>query len=90
MTGIFVALNGRLGAMYHVGFPVANRASFGIWGSLWPIFNRAAMGKHSLSSGALPRHLLTTHSVCLVWCSSLHWWSLCLSHDPLHLEVMGS
>ncbi len=49
MTGIFVALNGRLGAMYHVGFPVANRASFGIWGSLWPIFNRAAMGKHSLS-----------------------------------------
>jgi hypothetical protein len=47
MTGLFVALNGRLGAMYHVGFPVANRASFGIWGSLWPVFNRAAMGKNS-------------------------------------------
>lgn len=45
ITGLFVALNGRLGAMYHVGFPVANRASFGIWGSLWPIFNRAGMGK---------------------------------------------
>ncbi|EFY97411.2 uracil permease-like protein [Metarhizium robertsii ARSEF 23] len=29
--------------MYHIGFPVANRASFGIWGSLWPVFNRAAM-----------------------------------------------
>lgn len=23
--------------------PVVTRASFGIWGSLWPVFNRAAM-----------------------------------------------
>ncbi|CAM1511707.1 Fc.00g092200.m01.CDS01 [Cosmosporella sp. VM-42] len=43
ITGLFVALNGRIGAMYHIGFPVANRSSFGIWGSLWPVFNRAAM-----------------------------------------------
>ena len=39
----FVCLTGRIGATYHVGFPVVNRASFGIWGSLWPVFNRAAM-----------------------------------------------
>ncbi|KAK7403979.1 uracil permease [Neonectria punicea] len=43
ITGIFVAMNARFGAMYHIGFPVANRSSFGIWGSLWPVFNRAAM-----------------------------------------------
>jgi NCS1 family nucleobase:cation symporter-1 len=41
----FIVMNGRIGAMYHIGFPVANRASFGVWGSLWPVFNRAAMGK---------------------------------------------
>ncbi|KZZ95389.1 Permease, cytosine/purines, uracil, thiamine, allantoin [Moelleriella libera RCEF 2490] len=39
----FIVMNGRIGAMYHIGFPVVNRASFGIWGSLWPVFNRAAM-----------------------------------------------
>ncbi|KAF4496466.1 NCS1 family nucleobase:cation symporter-1 [Fusarium agapanthi] len=43
ITGIFVAINARFGAMYHIGFPVANRTSFGIWGSLWPVLNRAAM-----------------------------------------------
>ncbi|OAA48431.1 Permease, cytosine/purines, uracil, thiamine, allantoin [Metarhizium rileyi] len=43
ISACFIVMNGRIGAMYHIGFPVANRASFGIWGSLWPIFNRAAM-----------------------------------------------
>ncbi|KAM0432882.1 hypothetical protein ACHAPT_004584 [Fusarium lateritium] len=43
ITGLFVAMNARIGAMYHIGFPVANRAAFGIWGSLWPVLNRAAM-----------------------------------------------
>ncbi|KAG5986512.1 hypothetical protein E4U52_000185 [Claviceps spartinae] len=42
-AAFFVVMNGRVGAVYHIGFPVANRASFGIWGSLWPVFNRAAM-----------------------------------------------
>jgi NCS1 family nucleobase:cation symporter-1 len=41
----FIVMNGRIGATYHIGFPVVNRASFGIWGGLWPVFNRAAMGK---------------------------------------------
>lgn len=34
---------GRIGAQYHISFPVITRASFGIFGSLWPVFNRAAM-----------------------------------------------
>lgn len=29
--------------MYHIGFPVVGRASFGIWGTLWPVLNRVVM-----------------------------------------------
>ena len=36
-------MTGRIGATYHISFPVVNRSSFGIWGALWPVFNRAAM-----------------------------------------------
>ncbi|KAF3918982.1 hypothetical protein ABW20_dc0109272 [Dactylellina cionopaga] len=43
IAGCFICLTGRIGAMYHISFPVAARSSFGIWGSLWPVFNRAAM-----------------------------------------------
>ncbi|OHX00513.1 uracil permease [Colletotrichum incanum] len=43
IAGGFICLTGRIGAQYHIGFPVVNRSSFGIWGSLWPVFNRAAM-----------------------------------------------
>ncbi|PKS11730.1 hypothetical protein jhhlp_001718 [Lomentospora prolificans] len=43
IAGCFICLTGRIGAVYHIGFPVVNRSSFGIWGSLWPVFNRAAM-----------------------------------------------
>ena len=43
IAGCFVCLTGRIGATYHISFPVVNRASFGIWGSLWPILNRAVM-----------------------------------------------
>ncbi|PHH85303.1 hypothetical protein CDD83_621 [Cordyceps sp. RAO-2017] len=39
----FIVATGRIGAVYHIGFPVVSRASFGIWGSLWPVFNRALM-----------------------------------------------
>ncbi|RDA84898.1 hypothetical protein CP532_0437 [Ophiocordyceps camponoti-leonardi (nom. inval.)] len=46
ISSALIVLTGRIGAVYHIGFPVANRASFGIWGSLWPVFNRAAMGEH--------------------------------------------
>ncbi|CRK16063.1 hypothetical protein BN1723_002240 [Verticillium longisporum] len=43
VAGIFVVLIGRIGAVYHIGFPVVARSSFGIWGALWIIFNRTAM-----------------------------------------------
>ncbi|KAI0161176.1 permease for cytosine/purines, uracil, thiamine, allantoin-domain-containing protein [Hypoxylon sp. FL1284] len=43
IAGGFICMTGRIGAMYHIGFPVVNRSSFGIWGCLWPVFNRAAM-----------------------------------------------
>ncbi|EMF17950.1 uridine permease Fui1 [Sphaerulina musiva SO2202] len=43
ITAGFVVLTGRIGAKYHLSFPVIARASFGIWGGLWPVLNRAAM-----------------------------------------------
>ncbi|KAF2398804.1 hypothetical protein EJ06DRAFT_523008 [Trichodelitschia bisporula] len=43
IAACFVCLTGRIGATYHIGFPVVSRSSFGIFGSLWPVFNRAAM-----------------------------------------------
>ncbi|KAL8969676.1 MAG: hypothetical protein Q9183_001887 [Haloplaca sp. 2 TL-2023] len=43
ISGFFICLTGRIGATYHISFPVVGRASFGVWGSLWPVFNRAAM-----------------------------------------------
>ncbi|TWU78626.1 hypothetical protein ED733_005141 [Metarhizium rileyi] len=42
-SACFVVLIGRAGAVYHVGFSVVTRAPFGIWGSMWPVLNRAAM-----------------------------------------------
>ncbi|RVX68013.1 hypothetical protein B0A52_08424 [Exophiala mesophila] len=43
IAAMFICLTGRIGAVYHISFPVVARSSFGIWGSLWPVFNRAAM-----------------------------------------------
>ncbi|EHY53623.1 uracil permease [Exophiala dermatitidis] len=43
IAAVFICLTGRIGAVYHISFPVMSRASFGIWGSLWPVFNRAGM-----------------------------------------------
>ncbi|KAJ8114267.1 hypothetical protein OPT61_g3823 [Boeremia exigua] len=43
IAACFVCMTGRMGATYHISFPVINRSSFGIWGALWPVFNRAAM-----------------------------------------------
>lgn len=47
IAACFIVSTGRIGAVYHIGFPVVGRSSFGIWGSLWPVFNRAAMGMFS-------------------------------------------
>ncbi|KAI1269122.1 permease for cytosine/purines, uracil, thiamine, allantoin-domain-containing protein [Xylariaceae sp. FL1019] len=43
ISGTFICMTGRIGATYHIGFPVVNRATFGIWGALWPVFNRAVL-----------------------------------------------
>ncbi|KAB8237409.1 permease for cytosine/purines, uracil, thiamine, allantoin-domain-containing protein [Aspergillus alliaceus] len=43
IAACFVCMTGRIGAVYHISFPVVCRSTFGIWGSLWPVFNRAAM-----------------------------------------------
>ncbi|KFY29285.1 hypothetical protein V493_02438 [Pseudogymnoascus sp. VKM F-4281 (FW-2241)] len=43
IAAVFVYVTAHIGATYHIGFPVACRASFGIWGSLWPVLNRSAM-----------------------------------------------
>lgn len=43
IAGMFIVLTGRIGAKYHISFPVVGRASFGIWGSLWPVLNRSVM-----------------------------------------------
>ncbi|CAF1517217.1 unnamed protein product, partial [Rotaria sordida] len=40
IVAIFICLSGRIGATYHIPFPVASRSSFGLFGSLWPILNR--------------------------------------------------
>ncbi|KZF23636.1 hypothetical protein L228DRAFT_229402 [Xylona heveae TC161] len=42
-SACFICASGRIGAMYHIGFPVVARSSFGVWGSLWPVINRAGM-----------------------------------------------
>ncbi|EGG12643.1 uncharacterized protein MELLADRAFT_32428, partial [Melampsora larici-populina 98AG31] len=43
IAACFMVLNGHAGSKYHCSFPVLTRATFGIWGSLWPILNRALM-----------------------------------------------
>ncbi|EER33798.1 conserved hypothetical protein [Candida tropicalis MYA-3404] len=43
LCGIFVSIGSRVGLFYHISFPVSIRASFGIYGSLWPVFNRVFM-----------------------------------------------
>ncbi|CAF1295515.1 unnamed protein product [Adineta steineri] len=43
IIAIFICISARTGAVYYISFPVIGRASFGIFGSLWPILNRGIM-----------------------------------------------
>lgn len=43
IAAAFVCITARIGAVYHISFPVVVRSSFGTWGALWCVFNRAAM-----------------------------------------------
>jgi len=74
ISSSFVCATGRIGAKYHISFPVASRASFGIWGSLWPVFNRAAMAVSLIFSLSHPNSQLsrlTRVLVHLVRCASM-------------------
>lgn len=60
MIAIVIVFNGRAGAKYHIGFPVLNRAAFGVFGAWWPTFNRAVMaivwnGVNGVSVITMPR-----------------------------------
>ncbi len=43
IAAIFICLTGRVGATYHISFPIVSRSSFGLFGSLWPVLNRGFM-----------------------------------------------
>ncbi|EED18301.1 allantoin permease, putative [Talaromyces stipitatus ATCC 10500] len=40
LASVFIVLNSLPGAFYHLGFPVANRYVWGMWGSQWVVWNR--------------------------------------------------
>jgi NCS1 family nucleobase:cation symporter-1 len=43
LVGPLLVLNARPGAIFGITFPAVNRTTFGLFGSLWPVFNRAGM-----------------------------------------------
>ena len=43
LVAFLVVTAARIGAIYHVSFPILARSSFGVWGAIWPIINRSAM-----------------------------------------------
>ena len=42
-VAFLVVMTARIGAVYHVSFPILARSTFGVWGAIWPIINRSAM-----------------------------------------------
>jgi nucleobase:cation symporter-1, NCS1 family len=44
LSAIFIVLNGRAAAVYHVGYPVLSRLSFGLWGHYFAVIIRAILG----------------------------------------------
>jgi nucleobase:cation symporter-1, NCS1 family len=40
LSTVFIVLNSLPGAFYHVGFPIANRYVWGMYGSYFVIYNR--------------------------------------------------
>ncbi|KAH3674693.1 hypothetical protein WICMUC_003109 [Wickerhamomyces mucosus] len=43
ILAIFIFISQRVGAYYHISFPVSSRVSFGIFGSIWVVLNRVFM-----------------------------------------------
>ena len=82
----FICATGRIGAVYHIGFPVASRASFGIWGGLWPVFNRAVMACvwYGVQSWIGKQSFLSTQGGML----TLDRWPMCHPYDLRHLATI--
>nr|UJH94563.1 Fur4 [Starmerella bombicola] len=38
-----ITICGRVGSYAHIGFPVACRSAFGVYGSVWPVINRVVL-----------------------------------------------
>lgn len=85
IAGALICMTGRIGATYHISFPVVSRASFGIWGSMWPVFNRAAMACiwYGVQSWIGGEHILRSALGGLPTESPYR--KLCKTHDPCHL-----
>lgn len=88
IAGCFICLTGRIGAVYHIGFPVAARSSFGIWGNLWPVFNRAGMVIQSLLITSRPLSNLCCLGLYLVWRAVVDWRIMHLPHDPINMALI--
>ncbi|OBA23758.1 hypothetical protein METBIDRAFT_85918 [Metschnikowia bicuspidata var. bicuspidata NRRL YB-4993] len=43
LAGVFVSISARVGVVNHISFPIATRASFGIFFGIWPVINRVVM-----------------------------------------------
>lgn len=43
LVAFIIVAAARIGAVYHVSFPILARSTFGVWGAIWPIINRSAM-----------------------------------------------
>ena len=43
LAACILVLNARISAVHHINFPVVTRSSFGVFGSLWPVFNRIVL-----------------------------------------------
>ena len=85
ISAMFVCMTCRIGATYHIGFPIVNRASFGIWGSLWPVLNRAVMAWQAVIpplSNSNPSDILEQY---MVWRPGMDRWRMRLPDDREHL-----
>lgn len=43
IVALVIVVTARIAAIYHISFPILARASFGVWGAVWPTINRSVM-----------------------------------------------
>lgn len=63
----FIVLNARPGAIFHITFPVVARTSFGLYGSLWPVFNRGVMAWYVRRAIAVKCECSARNHVASIW-----------------------